>query len=104
MPAGALVDWANTGEDEPSAAPARSESSFRFMASLLGKTITPGSHTQQQMQPLHLAFELGHCSGFDDPAMLHDQVPVRERRGETEVLLDHDDRVAALLQAADHRA
>jgi len=38
---------------------------------------------------------------LDDPAVLHDVEAVRERSRESEVLLHHDDRVAAVAQRMD---
>src|SRR5450432_558667 len=58
------------------------------------------SDAEVLVQPLHACGQLGLGELLDHLAMLHDQEAVRERRRETEVLLDHDDRVAALAQVA----
>jgi hypothetical protein len=52
----------------------------------------------------HLGCELRSGEAFDDAAVLHDVEAVGQRRGEAEVLLDHDDGQAALLHEHADRA
>src|SRR3982751_3507966 len=57
------------------------------------------SDAQVLVQARHARRQLGLGELLDDLAVLHDQEAVGERRSEAEILLDHDDRVAALAQA-----
>src|SRR5271166_6953491 len=49
------------------------------------------SHPQRLVQPVHPPGELRIGEGVDDPAVLHDEKPVGQRRGEAEILLDEQD-------------
>src|SRR6516165_1764114 len=53
------------------------------------------------VQQRHFGLKLASREARDDPPTLHYVEAVGERRGETEVLLHHDDGVAALAQPAD---
>src|SRR6266545_2721708 len=63
-----------------------------------------GSDSQEALQRLHAAFQLSPPHDVHDAAPLDEEVPIGERRDEPEVLLDEDDRVAALLQGANGAA
>src|SRR5215217_2451695 len=74
---------------------------FSFMVSpLTERGREKGSDAEVLVQACHARRQLGLAELLDDLAMLHDQEAIGERRGEAKVLLDHDDRVALLAQAA----
>ena len=52
------------------------------------------------MQTLHARRQLRLREMLDHATVLHDEETVGERRGEAEILLDHDNRIAALAQIA----
>ena len=56
------------------------------------------SNAEIVVQLFEVGVEFGIGEAFDDAAVLHDVMAVGDRRGETEVLLDQQDREALLLQ------
>src|SRR5512145_1338241 len=63
--------------------------------------LSPGSDAQEAVQGFLPCFELLAPERVHDPAALHEEVTVRQRGDEPEVLLHEDDRVAALLERPD---
>src|SRR5512138_2609362 len=63
--------------------------------------LSPRSDAEEALQRVHPALELGPCDDVDDAPALEQEVAVRERGDEAEVLLDEDDGVAAVLQGPD---
>src|SRR5258706_3530593 len=59
------------------------------------------SYTQILVQHVHLRFKFFLPDHLDDLSVLHHVVPIGQRRGEAEILLDQHDGVATLLQLAD---
>ena len=53
------------------------------------------------MQLIHIARKLGIGEVVDDPAMLHHVVPVGDRSGKAEILLDQQDGKTLGLERAD---
>src|SRR6185503_7999612 len=58
-------------------------------------------NTQILVQLVHVPVELGVGNHVDDASMLHHVVPIRNRCGEPEILLDEQDREALRLQRPD---
>src|SRR5947209_11388591 len=55
-----------------------------------------------QLFEVRVQFRVGEA--FDNPAVFHDVITVRHRRGETEILLDQEDGKALLLERANGAA
>src|SRR4051794_1553766 len=55
-----------------------------------------------QLFEVRVQFRVGEA--FDNPAVFHDVITVRDRRGETEILLDQEDGKALLLERANGAA
>src|SRR5271155_3667903 len=66
--------------------PRRSRSACPHAAAL-----TSSSHPQRLVQPVHPPGELRIGEGVDDPAVLHEEKPVGQSRGEAEILFDEQD-------------
>src|SRR5271155_438385 len=62
------------------------------------------SHPQRLVQPVHPPGELRIGEGVDDPAVLHDEKPVGQSRGEAEILFDEQDRETLPLELGDGAA
>ena len=50
------------------------------------------SHPQRLVQPIHPALQFRVGEGVDDAAMLHDEKPIGQGRGEAEILLNQQNR------------
>src|SRR5579863_1899967 len=62
------------------------------------------SHPQRFVELVHPSGELRIGEGVDDAAMLHDEKPVGQSRGETEILLDQQDGESLPLELGDGAA
>src|SRR5271155_2694103 len=62
------------------------------------------SHPQRLVQPVHPPGELRIGEGVDDPAVLHEEKPVGQSRGEAEILFDEQDSETLPLELGDGAA
>src|SRR5471030_1437329 len=96
--------WACAAQVQPSAHKTAAVA-FSFMLSpwwIRVKNRSRKLHAEQLGQYRHLGAQLGCSKRLDDPTVLHHIKPVRQRRRETEILLDHDNGVALCLQRQNH--
>src|SRR5580704_9043465 len=70
-----------------------------------GPIVLPASsHPQRLVQPIHPALQFRVGERIDDAAMLHDEKPIGQGRGETEILLDQQNRESLPLELSDGAA
>src|SRR5471030_202492 len=96
--------WACAAQVQPSAHKTAAVA-FSFMLSpwwIRVKNRSRKLHAEQLGQYRHLGAQLRCGKRLDDLTVLHHIKMVGQRRGETEILLDHDDGVALRLQRQYH--
>src|ERR1041385_846655 len=64
----------------------------------------PASNPQVLVQLFEVRVQFRVGEAFDNPAVFHDVIAVRNRRGEAEILLDQEDGKALLLELAEGAA
>src|ERR1700733_4356976 len=70
-----------------------------FTAGLLVRQAS--SHSKRLVQPIHPALQFRIGEGVGDAAMLHDEKPIGQGRGEAEILLNQQNRESLPLELSD---